>query len=115
VRQRDVLPVLKGYVLKWVGLTDQGVGLFLSYIHAWNLTSSRAFNQAPAIYDSAGYVHVLTKFRTPHHASWARIMDTNLLERRKGKDESYWPVGITENMFMCLILKVSCFSPTCII
>ena len=102
VRQRDILPVPKGHTLKWVGLTDLGVSV---HCHL-KFYSDLSLCQAPAMYDSTGYVHVLTKYQIPHHASWARVVDTNLLERRQGKDESYWPVGITEDNLMCLILKV---------
>ena len=62
------------------------------------------------MYDSNGYIHILTKHRVPHHAAWVRVADTNLLERRQGKDESYWMIGLSASAFMCLILKVCTYS-----
>ena len=61
--------------------------------------------QAPAVYDSAGVVYLMPRFRIPLRGTWVRILDTDKLERKQGKDESYWPVGLSEDTFMCLILK----------
>ncbi|KAG2756173.1 hypothetical protein P692DRAFT_20826324 [Suillus brevipes Sb2] len=84
VLQEKPLPIPKGHTLRWIGTTEEG---------------------APAIYDSAGYIHLMIHHRRPNRAAWARLMDTNLLERKQGKDESYWPVGLSQNTLMCLILK----------
>ncbi|KAI0371170.1 hypothetical protein BV20DRAFT_965857 [Pilatotrama ljubarskyi] len=84
VLQKDALPIPKRHTLKWVGVTEEG---------------------APAIYDSSGVLHIMPRFRIPLSATWIRALDTNKLERREGKHESYWPVGVAGDAFMCLILK----------
>jgi hypothetical protein len=48
----------------------------------------------------------MINFRRPNRAIWARLLDTNTLERKQGKDESYWPVGLSQDTFTCVILKV---------
>ncbi len=58
------------------------------------------------MYDSAGILSVLDRFRRPTQGRWVPALDTNTMERRKGKEESYWPIGLSSTTFMCLILKV---------
>ncbi|OCH95073.1 hypothetical protein OBBRIDRAFT_641181 [Obba rivulosa] len=82
--QKDSLPIPKRHTLKWVGITEEG---------------------APAIYDSSGVMNILPRFRLRFAATWTRILNTNALDRREGKQESYWPVGVAGDIFMCLILK----------
>jgi len=84
VLQNRKLPIRKGHTLRWIGISEEG---------------------APAVYDSAGVMYLMPRFRIPLRGTWLRILDTDKLERRQGKDESYWPVGLSEDTFMCLILK----------
>ncbi|KAG8694965.1 hypothetical protein FRC09_009480 [Ceratobasidium sp. 395] len=82
--QEGRLPIPKGETLQWIGITTEG---------------------SPAMSDSAGVLYVLDRFRRPTQARWIPILDTVTLPRRVGKDESYWPVGLSNSHFHCLILK----------
>jgi chromosome transmission fidelity protein 4 len=51
----------------------------------------------------------MANFRKPNRGCWARMLDTNALDRRQGdafKQESYWPIGANKNNFSCIIVKV---------
>ncbi|KAF7971209.1 hypothetical protein HWV62_21604 [Athelia sp. TMB] len=74
ILQSKPLPIRKGHTLKWVGITDEG---------------------APAIYDSSGLLHVMANFRKAHMGCWARMLDTNAVERGN-RQESYWPIGANQ-------------------
>ncbi|KAG8715772.1 hypothetical protein FRC11_000067 [Ceratobasidium sp. 423] len=82
--QEGRLPVAKGEMLKWIGVTTEG---------------------APAMADSSGVLYVLDRYRRPTQARWVPVVDSNLLSRRVGKDETYWPVGLSSSQFHCIILK----------
>ncbi|KDQ16190.1 hypothetical protein BOTBODRAFT_173106 [Botryobasidium botryosum FD-172 SS1] len=82
--QEGRLPLLKGVTLKWIGFTEEGV---------------------PAMYDSNYIVSILDRCRRPTQGRWVPVLDTNTLARKKGKDESYWAVGLSEQSFSCIILK----------
>ncbi|KAF3902020.1 hypothetical protein AA313_de0204458 [Arthrobotrys entomopaga] len=61
----------------------------------------------PMVYASTGVLLVLQNWRTPGQARWVPILDTNHLDRRVGgrKEESYWPVAVSQDKFCCIILK----------
>ena len=59
------------------------------------------------IYDSEERIMMLEHFRYTAQGSWVILLDATTLARRTGKDESYWPIGVTKSTLMCIILKVS--------
>lgn len=62
------------------------------------------FAQNVATYDSLGIVRSLM----PHSDHiWVPMLDSRMA--KGDKVESYWPVGLTDKEFMCVIVKVSCY------
>ncbi|KAG5438186.1 hypothetical protein PCANB_003037 [Pneumocystis canis] len=59
----------------------------------------------PMVFDSDGVLLVLLHWRVHGQAKWVPLLDTNLMGRKKGKDESYWPVAVANQKFHCIILK----------
>ena len=64
-------------------------------------------NGDPCIYDSTGTLLILQHWRSPGQAKWVPVLDTKQLERLASgkKEETYWPVAVTNEKFHCIILK----------
>ncbi|KZT43647.1 WD40 repeat-like protein [Sistotremastrum suecicum HHB10207 ss-3] len=84
VLQEGLLPLPRGKILKWIGFSA---------------------DDAPLAHDNSGVLYLLDRFRRPKQGRWTPLLDTNMLARKQGKDESYWPIGLSGDNFMCLILK----------
>lgn len=84
VLQKGPVPLPKATTLAWIGFSE---------------------DQMPLMYDSAGFLSALERSRRPGQARWVPILETATMARREGKTESYWPVGVSESDFVCIILK----------
>lgn len=58
------------------------------------------------MYDSKGLLSILDRSRRPRQGRWLPLLDTQTLSRREGKQESYWPVGVSDGNAQVVILKV---------
>lgn len=88
ILQEGRVPLPRKITLRWLGFTADGI---------------------PAMYDSSGLLSILHRHRRPGQARWVPLLDTATLARKEGKQESYWPVGVTTKHLTCVILKVSAY------
>lgn len=49
----------------------------------------------------------MDRSRRPRQGRWVPALDTTSLARKEGKQESYWPIGVTEKFAHVIILKGS--------
>lgn len=61
--------------------------------------------QIPAMYDSNGVLSLLDRSRRPKQARWVPVLDTTTMPGRENRQESYWPVGATQQYLHAIILK----------
>lgn len=95
----DIVALPDHYELKNVFFSDEGV----SECSTMSKMGEADEAQDPYIFDSAGTLLVLLHWRIPGQARWVPVLDTKLLE--SGKNEKYWPVGVSNNKFYCISLR----------
>ncbi|SCV67357.1 BQ2448_6003 [Microbotryum intermedium] len=84
VLQQGKMPLMRDVSLAWIGLTDE---------------------QIPAMYDSRGVFSILDRSRRPRQARWVPVLETSAMARRENKQETYWPIGLTDRHAHVIILK----------
>ena len=58
------------------------------------------------MYDSTGLLSILDRHLRPHQARWIPFFDSSSM-----KAKSYWPVGLTETHFTCVVLRGTDLEP----
>lgn len=103
-QNEDVVALPQDTYLSSVMFSDTGVSLIKPLL---NITNSVC--QDPCIYDSTGVLLILLHWRTPGQARWVPLLDTKLMDRLASgrRNESYWPVAVTDHAFHCIVLKGS--------
>ncbi|GAA5823351.1 hypothetical protein JCM3770_002368, partial [Rhodotorula araucariae] len=82
--QQGKVPLASGTTLAWIGFSNDSI---------------------PVMYDSKGLLSILDRSRRPRQARWVPALDSASLARREGKEESYWPVGVSGQQLHVVILK----------
>jgi hypothetical protein len=84
--QRGPLPLSNESELTWIGFSE---------------------TSQPATYDTNGVLRLLHRQRRPGQSAWVPVFDGQQTAAKRGRTESYWPVGLLHDRLMCVILRVS--------
>ena len=108
---RDTLPLSPGATLQWLGFAADN-GSVRARVRAptprpkpivLRLATVGGLAQAPITYDSSGVLRVLVM---NWDGAWVPVLDVNRLPGKDKREESYWPVGVSESEFICVVCKV---------
>lgn len=108
VVQQGKVPLQPGSTLSWIGFTNENVSQLVGPVLPVPMAAKPLLPplQIPVMYDSKGLLSILDRSRRPRQGRWLPLLDTQTLSRREGKQESYWPVGVSDNQAHVVILKV---------